>query len=338
MIKVAVFGGSGYSGRELVRILLRHTGIHIQHIFTQSMPQKAYADLYPEFRNRFDLHMESFCPGRTADFDLAFLALPHGASMELAPVLLDAGHKVIDLSGDFRFPDPLAYQQGYSRTHTAPQYLQRFVYGLPEYHRETISGAQAVANPGCYPTAALLSLIPLLSLPGMMPPQLTVNALSGRSGAGRQDGLAHSFCESANSVRAYRIGSHAHVPEIEHILETLGPQKPPPITFIPHLLPLERGLYTSAAVPNTLKLSTDELLAHYRRSLGNSRFVRLGTAPPDIAHVVGTPFCDIGISEDKRAGTIVICAAIDNLVRGAAGQAVQNMNLMLGYEEQEGLI
>ena len=319
-------------------MLLRHPGAHIQHIFTHSMPDKTYAELYPEFRNRLDLEMELFHPGKTYHFDLAFLALPHGASMKLAPILLDAGHQVIDLSGDFRFPDPLVYLEGYSRAHTAPQCLQHFVYGLPEFQREAIRATRAVANPGCYATAALLSLLPLLSLPGMLPSHLTIHALSGLSGAGRQGDPSLSFCEASRSVRAYRIGRHAHTPEIRHILEQAGGKKAPPISFIPHVLPMERGLYTTIAIPNPQRLTAKEAVSHYTRTLGHSPFIRLGTEPADIAHVIGTPFCDIGITEDRPGETMVICAALDNLIKGAAGQAIQNMNLMMDRKEQEGLI
>ncbi len=336
MIRTAIFGGSGYSGRELIRILLRHPQAEIRRIFARSTARKRISEVYPEFRGRIDLGMETFAASGPDDYDLAFLALPHGESMTVAPALLAAGKKVIDLSGDFRLPDPVVYAEWYGRPHLAAASLPGFVYGLPELFADRIRGASAVANPGCYPTAVILGLAPLMTMPGVDTSVLTVNAMSGVSGAGRKADQAYSYCEINGSARAYKIGRHQHAPEIGHYLSSLSGRKTG-VVFVPHLVPMERGIYATVCVPNRTGLSVGAVLDRYAEYYAGRRFVRLVSGPPEISSVAGTNYCDIGISHDPENDHFVINSAIDNLIKGAAGQAVQNMNLLFDLKEEEGL-
>lgn len=336
MIRIAIIGGSGYSGMELVRILLRHRQADIRRIFARTTAGKKFSEVHPAFAGRVDQVIESFAPDKLDGIDLAFLAMPHGGSMSIVPTLLSAGIKVIDLSGDFRFPDAGVYEKWYGLPHSAAACLPAFVYGLPELFRDSIRKAACVANPGCYPTASILGLAPLLAMPGIGPGTLVVNAMSGVSGAGRKAELAYSFCEVTGSVRAYKVGNHQHAPEIRHYLEKYSGRELK-VVFVPHLVPMDRGIYTTICVPNMSGLTVEAVRAHYAACYAGSPFVRVKQEPPEIRNVVGTNYCDIGLSHDRENDYFIINSAIDNLVKGAAGQAVQNMNLLYDLEEKEGL-
>ncbi|MBP7459794.1 MAG: N-acetyl-gamma-glutamyl-phosphate reductase [Candidatus Delongbacteria bacterium] len=337
MIKIAIVGGSGYSGKELIRLLLRHPSAEIVSIFAKTTAGKKISDLYPVFRGRIDLEIQNFDVSRLDSADLVFLALPHGESMSVIPHLMVAGKKVIDLSGDFRFPDVRIYEQWYGLPHRAEEWLPRFVYGLPELFRSEINGAAAIANPGCYPTASILGLAPILSLTDQVNQPMIVNALSGVSGAGRKAALDFSYCEVNESIRAYRIGSHQHTPEIAYYLEKHSGRSAQ-VVFVPHLVPMSRGIYTTIYVRFRSDFDLDAVRAHYARFYADSPFVRLSENPPEIQNVVYTNVCDIGISADQTHDCLIVNTAIDNLVKGAAGQAIQNMNLMYHLKEEEGLL
>jgi N-acetyl-gamma-glutamyl-phosphate reductase len=269
--------------------------------------------------------------------DLVFLALPSGESMALAPRLMAGQAKVIDLSGDFRLPDAGLYKQFYGRDHTAGVLLEMAVYGLPELNRDAIRRARLVANPGCYPTAAILALLPALRNGLIDPASVVINSLSGVSGAGRSASVDLSFSEVNENVRAYKVGNHQHIPEIQLVLEHVagGPVR---LTFIPHLVPITRGIYTTVCADLVRGLATEEVLALYDDSYAGAPFVRVKRRVPEIRAVVNTNYCDIGLTVEARTNRLIIQSVIDNMVKGAAGQAVQNMNLMFGVAEEVSLI
>jgi len=363
-IQTAIIGASGYSGVELVKILLNHPRVELVHVIGYSTVGKRLDNIYPYFRRKTDLEIEPYQLDNLKEMDIVFLALPHGEAMKRVPELIDAGIRVIDFSGDFRFKSPDVYEQWYKIPHTAPDYLEKAVYGLPELFREEIRTCQLLANPGCYPTGAILALAPLLSpialrkdamhgpipstipVPDIMhfrPPQsvalesIAITALSGTSGAGRKEKLDLIFSEVNESVKAYRVGSHQHTPEIKAILERVAGHELN-VVFIPHLIPITRGIYTTICLPVKQSLPQIMILYLYKEFYREANFVRiLEDRPPEIKFVVGTNYCDIGITVDETKQFLIITSAIDNLVKGAAGQAVQNMNLMAGFPEEEGL-
>jgi N-acetyl-gamma-glutamyl-phosphate reductase len=337
MIRIAIVGGSGYSGKELIRLLLSHRQAEIRHIFAKAAAGKRISDVHPIFRGRIDTLIETLDPDKMTDVDLVFLALPHGESMSAAPALVSAGKRIIDLSGDFRFPEARIYAKWYGLPHRAESLLPEFVYGLPELFGSAIRRARCVANPGCYPTASILGLAPILALPRLGTQDVIVNALSGVSGAGRKADLAYSYCETNESVRAYKIGNHPHAPEIQYYLEKHAGRELR-VVFAPHLVPMSRGIYTTMYVANPAGIDIESVRARYAAFYKDSAFVRLSERPPEIQNVAGTNYCDIGISYDPENGYFVINTAIDNLIKGAAGQAVQNMNLLYDLKEEEGLL
>jgi N-acetyl-gamma-glutamyl-phosphate reductase len=331
---VGVAGFRGYSGAELIRILSRHPQVEPVLLEHRSEGQERTAPLGRKPLKDIPAHVEAI---RQEGLGLVFLATPVDVSVQMAPALLEAGIRVIDLSGAFRLGDPETYSQWYKERHTAPELLKKAIYGLPEFYRERIREAQLIANPGCYPTAANLAIRPLIDA------QVTdrgrgiiCDAKSGVSGAGRKATLATSFCEVEGNFHAYSILDHRHVPEVLQN-SGLGERE---LTFTAHLLPVERGIL-EAIYLRTLRVEKPvDLLSIYEEAYGNEPFVRL-YAPgktPDLHGVRHTNFCDIGFVFEPESQRVVIVAAIDNLGKGAAGQAVQNMNLMLGFGETEGLL
>jgi N-acetyl-gamma-glutamyl-phosphate reductase len=319
---VAIVGASGYSGQELVRLLLRHPHAQITHFTSRQYAGKAVADVFPRFRGQIDAQFVKPDPGKL-DADVVFLALPHGVAAEFAPALLAKGAKVLDLSADFRLKSPATYKEFYEHDHPAPELLQQSVYGLPELHRDKIRSAQLIACPGCYPTSIILGVLPVLK----QAKNIIVSSMSGVSGAGKKVADEYLFTECNESARPYGLPKHRHLSEIE---EQLGQT----ISFTPHLIPLNRGIvstiYMDAVVPDPLSL--------YRDFYRNERFVRVTDALPDTKNVEMTNFCDISARFDARTNRLVVCSALDNLTKGAAGQAVQCMNLVCGYEETTGLL
>ncbi len=339
MLKVAIIGGSGYTGGELLRLLLSHSEVEITAITSEKSAEKSVDNLFPSLRDKTGLVFEKNVPAtiaRKADF--VFLCLPHCAAMDSAKEYLGYGKKVVDLSADFRLKDYKVYEKWYKEKHTARPLLKKAVYGLPELYREKIKNAVLVANPGCYPTSAILAIAPLLKSKRVNKIDLpiVIDAKSAVSGAGRGADIAYHFPEANESLRPYKIGTHRHIPEIEQELSQAAKKKIS-ISFTPHLVPMNRGILSTIYIK--LNASGEMLLSHYKDFYENEPFVRILNAGniPDTKNVRGSNICEIGIVEDKRLGMIVIVSAIDNLIKGASGQAIQNMNIMMGFDEECGL-
>ena len=338
MIKAAIVGASGYTGAELCRILADHQQVQLSAVTSRQYAQIPIAEIFPNLRKKISLVCEQPDIDRLCqDNDIIFTAVPHKTAMEIVPQIVDAGKKVIDLSADFRLKDIAVYEQWYQK-HTASGYIQQAVYGLPELYRDTIANASLVANPGCYPTSILLALAPLLENNAIVPQTIIADAKSGTSGAGRAANVTTLFCEVNDGFRAYKVGDHRHTPEIEQEINLLTPEKTL-ISFTPHLLPLSRGILST--VYATLKEGTDanQINAMYAAKYANEPFIRLVEPPalPATQYVRGSNFCDISFRVDERTNRIIVLSAIDNIGKGAAGQAVQNMNIMFGFAEEEGL-
>ncbi len=337
MISVSVVGASGYSGIELLKILVRHPGVHIDRLFANSSAGKHLAEVVPLFNKSFDRELELYSVDKIAKSDLIIIALPSGEAMKLVPEMISAGKRIIDLGGDFRLQDTSLYERYYKRTHSATAILKQSVYGLPEWNISQIQSASLIANPGCYPTSAILPLAPLLKEGIIDPNGIAVSSLSGVSGAGRSSSVDMSFAEVNESVRAYKVGTHQHIPEIKTALESLSNTQVK-LTFVPHLLPITRGIYTSTFAMLKKPVNEQTILAVYEKYYAAAPFVRYSaTAIPEIKNVVHTNFIDIGFRINQEDGQLVVLSTIDNLIKGAAGQAVQNMNIMFGIHETEGL-
>lgn len=339
MLKVAIVGASGYTGLELIRLLDRHPQVEIVCATSEQSAGKRISDIFPTLRGRCDLLLEPLDPAAiVAKSDLIFTALPHQAAMRVVPAFLAAGKKVVDLSADYRLHDPAVYAAWYE-AHLNPELLPEAVFGLPELRRETIRNARLVANPGCYPTSVILGLKPLLENGLIDPASIISDSKSGASGAGRSAKVDSLYCEVNDSFKAYGVGgTHRHTPEIEQELSELAGQSVI-ITFTPHLVPMDRGILSTIYATPTRVVTTEELVALYADTYRDEPFVR--PLPkgqfPSTAFVRGSNFCDIGITMDSRANRIVVVSAIDNLVKGASGQAIQNMNLICGFPETTGL-
>ena len=336
MIKVGIIGGSGYSGKELIRILLEHPHGRIKSIFAKSSAGKNISEIYPVFKNKLDIVIDTFSEEKLKGIDVVFAALPHGESMEILPAIAAMGKKVIDLGGDFRFKNTDIYEKWYGKEHTAKDSAKDFVYGLPELFSEEIKTANCVANPGCYPTSAILALAPILQTDLIDTKNIIINSLSGVSGAGRKASVDFSYCEVNENLKAYRIGNHQHSPEVKTVLENYSGKKINMI-FVPHLVPISRGIYTTIYLKPFEKIDIDKLRKQYLDFYKDSLFVRMSDTVPQVQNVAYTNYCDLYVTYVEESGYVVINSAIDNLVKGAAGQAVQNMNLMFDYKEGEGL-
>lgn len=337
-IRAAVLGATGYAGAELIRILSGHPQVALTWLSSRSYAGKPISAVFPAFSGVVDLicrdmDIEGICEAS----DVVFIALPHKIPMSVAPLLLAKGKKVVDLSADFRFRNLSVYEDHY-QPHTAREAAEKAVYGLCEINRQDIKKASLVGNPGCYPTSALLPLIPFVEKGLLDTTSIIVDSKSGVSGAGRSLALSAHFCEVHEGFSAYKVASHRHEPEIE---EKLGIKagKPVAITFVPHLVPMSRGMLTTSYAKLAGSLSTDEangLLAEY---YAQSPFVRVCEKGllPQTRNVRGSNFCDVAARVDSHTGRLILVSAIDNLVKGASGQAVQNMNLMFGLSETAGL-
>jgi len=331
LVNVAIVGASGYVGGELVRLLLRHPHVRIAAVTSEQSAGKSIRSLFPNLAGP-DLFYEALDPQEiAARADFVFLALPHTKSASSAASLLTAGRKVIDLSADFRLKDSAVFERWYHAKHPCPDLLKTAVYGLPELHREAIQSAVLVASPGCYPTAALLSLLPLAK-EGMLGDLVIIDAKSGISGAGRSPALPYHFPEANESIEAYQLGAHRHIPEIEQELGTM-------VSFTPHLVPMTRGILSTAYVRLREARTSEQLADLYRESYKAEPFVRVLNPgqSPNPRHTRGSNFCDVSTFCDPRTGVAIVSAALDNLVKGAAGQAIQAMNLMQGWSETGGL-
>lgn len=337
-IKVAIFGGSGYGGAELLRLLLPRADVEIGLVTANEHAGKLVGDvhknLYGLTESRFAATPENF--GELKEVDCIFLALPHGQALELAPRLIEASADVrlIDLSGDFRLDDATEFKEHYGREHTAIELQKNFVYGLTETNREQIKAARYVANPGCFATATLLALAPLVS-ENLISGRVIVDAKTGSSGSGAKAAANTHHPQRMNSFYAYKPFAHQHVPEIEQCLRAVGDWSSE-FVFMTHSLPVARGIFASCYVEMKRGLTTDDAYRIFADFYRDSFFVRLVKGSPDINWVKTTNFCDIGLA--ARGRQLAVFSAIDNLVKGAAGQAIQNMNLMFGLDEKTGLI
>jgi N-acetyl-gamma-glutamyl-phosphate reductase len=337
-VSVSIVGASGYSGLELVRLLLKHPRVRLEKLFANTSAGKNIGDVAPWFRSRLERKFEPYSPEAASTSDVVFLALPSGEAMTIVPELLGRGKRIVDLGGDFRLRDGALYEQYYHRTHQAPEQLATAVYGLPEWNTEQIRTASLVANPGCYPTSAILPLAPLLKEQCIEPGGISISSMSGVSGAGRSASADLSFVEVNETVKAYKVGVHQHHPEITAILESFA-HSPVSIMFVPHLIPITRGIVTTTFTTLRAGATKNDVLNAYEQHYASSPFVRiLPDRVPEVKSVNGTNFIDIGVHVDMNQRRLVVLSAIDNLLKGAAGQAVQNLNLMAGFEETEGLL
>jgi len=338
MLKVGIYGASGYTGQELLRLLLRHPQAEVVALTSRRYAGVSVADIYPVFVGLTDLAFIDASPEDMAGAaDIVFLALPHGVSMAVAPIFLKAGKKVIDLSADFRLRDVATYEKWYSR-HTARDIMKESVYGIPELYGDEIAKAKLVANPGCYPTSVILGLAPLLKANWIDDSSIIADSKSGVSGAGREPQVGTLFCEVDEGFKAYKVGEHRHTPEMEQEISILAGCDVI-ISFTPHLLPITRGILSTIYAKLQKEVATEELIDLYRAFYKGKKFVRVYKAGtfPNISSVRGSNYCDIGLTVDARTKRVIIICAIDNLVKGAAGQAIQNMNLMCGLSEDTGL-
>lgn len=337
--RVAVAGASGYTGVELLRFLVQHPAVQAVAVTAETHANQPIAQVFPSLRGFVDLTCLPLDPATLArEAEFVFLALPHKASMTVAATLLDRGARVLDLSADFRLKDPADYAAWYGFEHATPGLLATAVYGLPELHREAIAAARLVAVPGCYPTSAILGLVPLLTQAAIDPDTIVIDSISGVSGAGRKPELTTHYSEVNESLKAYGVAKHRHTPEIEQELSGVAGRRVT-VTFTPHLAPLTRGILTTTTARLARSRTTAELVATYREFYRDQPFVRILDEGrlPETKHVLHSNLCDIGVVGDARTGRVIVVSAIDNLAKGASGQAVQCFNLMAGLDERAGL-
>jgi N-acetyl-gamma-glutamyl-phosphate reductase len=338
-LRVAVCGATGYTGIELLRILMHHPHVEVTAVTSEKSAGKRVHELFAFLSAYAGLVYEPMVREKLlAKADLFFLALPHGASQEAVHYLFSNNKTVIDLSADYRLTDPGTYAEWYGLLHNYRKTLKKAVYGLPEINRKKIRKAKLIANPGCYPTSAILGLMPALRGKLVNPDALIIDSKSGTSGAGRKADLAVSFCEVNEGFKAYGLVTHRHTPEIEQELSALAGKKIF-VNFTPHLLPVDRGILTTIYAPLIKKADTMAALKLYARAYAEEPFVRVlpEGVLPNIKNVRGTNICEIGVKVNPRTNTLIIVSAIDNLVKGASGQAVHNMNLIMGFNETLGL-
>ncbi|MCD7907382.1 MAG: N-acetyl-gamma-glutamyl-phosphate reductase [Clostridium sp.] len=339
MIKVGIIGSTGYAGGELVRLLLQREDVAIKWYGSRSYIDQDYASVYA---NMFQLLDEKCMDDNMKELagmvDVVFTATPQGLCASLVDEEILSQVKVIDLSADFRIKDVSVYEQWYKLTHAAPQFIKEAVYGLPEVNREQVKTARLIANPGCFPTCSFLSVYPLVKEGLIDPNTLIIDAKSGTSGAGRGAKVDSLYCEVNENIKAYGVGVHRHTPEIEEQL-SYAAGKPVTISFTPHLVPMNRGILVTAYASLTKEVTEEELWAAYDRYYRDEYFVRLlkPGVVPQTRWVEGSNFADVNFKLDRRTGRVVMMGAIDNMVKGAAGQAIQNMNLMFGLAENTGL-
>ena len=345
-VSVALVGASGYTGSELARLLANHPGAELKvATATGERAGQRLSDLFPALRGVCDLVLEAPNLDNIAQCDVAVIALGHGKAMEMAPQILGRGVRVIDLGADFRLRDAEVYRHWYGLQHSAPELLETAVYGLPEWNRAQIKTAKLVANPGCYPTSAILALAPLIAADAIKAHSIIVDSASGVSGAGRASfGVGTHFPEYVGDFKAYGVGHHRHTPEIEQMLADVAPHSQNPaeralVTFTPHLLPVARGLLSTCYAAPMQEMTTEDVHGIIAERYQNEPFVRVLPIGeyPQIKHVNGSNFCDVGTKVDERTGRVIVLSAEDNLLKGASGQALQNLNIMFDLPETMGL-
>jgi len=336
--RVGIIGATGYTGVELLRLLLRHPEVEVTALTSQKYAGIPIDQVFPSLMKHLQLKCEELNVDQISKkADFIFTAVPHKTAMEVVPLFHRQGKRIVDLSADFRFRNAAIYEKWYQK-HTSADLLPESVYGLPELHREKIRNAKIVGNPGCYPTGALIGLIPLVKKGMISLENIVIDSKSGVSGAGRDVVLESLFCEVNEGVKAYKIFAHRHTPEIDQELSRLA-QKEIKVTFVPHLIPMDRGILSTLYVNLIRKMKTEELLHAIQDFYRGEPFIRVHPKGklPNTKDVRGSNFCDLGVMVNESDGRGVIVTAIDNLVKGASGEAVQNMNVMLGYPETMGL-
>lgn len=339
MLRTAIIGASGYTGGELARLLCNHPLVSLTAATSRQYDGQPLSTVYPNLKGLVEVVCRNLRNEEIADLaDIIFCAVPHKTAMDVVPIFLAAGKKVIDLSADFRLKDVAVYEQWY-QPHSAAELLAEAVYGLPEIYREDIRNARLVANPGCYPTSITLGLAPLMKTGLIDPASIIIDSKSGTSGAGRAAQIGTLFCEVTDGFRPYKVGGvHRHIPEIEQNLSALAGSSIK-VSFTPHLLPVSRGILSTIYVNLNRETTLDEIAGLYEKMYTNEPFVRLlepGSVPAT-QQVRGSNYCDISLNLDERTGRLIVVSAIDNIVKGASGQAIQNMNLMCGFDEDTGL-
>lgn len=339
MIKVGIIGATGYAGAELVRLLACHREVELVSLTTQSYVGKQFWEVYPHLYKYVDMTCEALdLPALVEKCDVVFTALPHGHAMPVAQEVVKQGKKLVDLGADFRFGDHAVYEEWYKVEHTAKELVPEAVYGLPEVNRDNIQNARILANPGCYPTSAILGLAPLLAKGLVDTGSIVIDSKSGVSGAGRGLSLTTHYTEINDNIKAYNVGIHRHTPEIEQVLGWVAGEKVV-VSFTPHLTPMTRGILSTIYGKLKKNLSQADVIELYNDFYAEEAFVRVLPAGvlPQTKAVAGSNHCDLGIVVDPRTGRVVVVSAIDNLIKGAAGQAVQNMNIMFGFPEYTAL-
>lgn len=337
MLKVGVVGATGYTGEEIVRLLSGHKDILVTHLSAVVEKEEPISDIFPALKGKINLVCKKpNVDSAIKDADLVFLALPHRVSMEIAPKFLNAKKSVIDLSADYRL-DPDIYKRWYGTEHKDKDNIKNAAYGLPELYADSIKKAKLIANPGCYPTSIILAIAPMIEKKIIDTKYIIADSKSGVTGAGRRADIALSFGEVNENLKAYKVNEHQHKPEINKILSSLAGEDID-VVFTPHLIPMNRGILSTIYLRLKTKMDTKGVIDIYKKFYGGKPFVRIMESGklPQIRDVVMTNFCDIGVKVTGDVAVIVSC--IDNLMKGAAGQAVQNMNLMCGFKETEGLI
>jgi N-acetyl-gamma-glutamyl-phosphate reductase len=337
-MKVGIIGASGYTGQELVRILFSHPKVEITVATSERFAGSAIDEIFPSLKGLIDIRLSKLSIKRVVqESDVIFTALPHGQSMGVVEECIKGGKRVVDLSADFRLQDKDLYEQWYGK-HSCPDLLSEAIYGLPELYRDQRQRAQLVANPGCYPTGVILALAPLLEAGMIASSGIVVDAKSGVSGAGRNPSLTNLFCEVGEGLRAYGVAKHRHAPEMEQELSARS-GKEIHILFVPHLIPINRGILSTCYARLAGEVSTQRAYEVYQGRYGDEPFIRLNSPGtfPSTMEVRGSNYCDLGVMVNDASGQIIVISAIDNLVKGASGQAVQNMNIMYGFTEAMGL-
>jgi N-acetyl-gamma-glutamyl-phosphate reductase len=333
-IKAGVINVTGYVGAELVRLLRQHPQVELATVTGRSAAGQKLGDVFASFTGTDYVIEAELSNG----IDIAFSAMPHKGSLDVIPPLLKQGIRVVDASADFRLKNTDEYPKWYGFTHPLPELLRNAVFGLPELHHDEIAAASLVANPGCYSTSAILGLAPVVK-EELIYPDIIVDSKSGISGAGRTLSLTTHYSEANENVCAYSLEGHRHLPEIEQELKTLNPSFSPSVTFVPHLVPMTRGILTTcyAKLAGSQKLTSEGLKQLYREFYKHATFVQITTRPPHTKYAWGTNFCLIYPTIDSKTGRLIVISCLDNLVKGGAGQAVQNMNLMFNLPENTGL-
>lgn len=341
MIKAGIVGGTGYTGVELLRLLAKHPEVEVTVITSRAEAGVKVADMYPSLRGHIDLAFTEPDVAVLGELDVVFFATPHGVAQNMMPALMNTKARIIDLSADFRIRDVPLWERWYNQTHGAPQLVSQAVYGLPETNREAIKTAKLIACPGCYPTATQLGFLPLLENNLVDPTRLIANAASGVSGAGRQGKIDNLLTEVSDSFKAYGVSGHRHLPEIEQGLRDIQPQgvAEASLTFVPHLLPMIRGIHATLYATALDAKNLPDLQALYEARYKNEPFVDVLPAGhlPQTRTVKGSNICRIAITRPQDRDTVVVLSVIDNLTKGASGQAIQNMNIMFGFDEKAGL-